>query len=247
MLDGGSITNSGGTVCLTLLGRFDASPYTIQRVSLVKRDGQTLDGLDATVAELTFGGSWNSGATVLGGTTLKSDPISFNLAAGEDVFLTFWAGPGQNNVLRKISFQTSTWIISGDDQSETIDWEGLTISDARNQIFAAIMLDVIPNPPLNPLLGGAADVASGPDPPRTTATTDGRLIINELDPSGLIMSWFAEEDRIYQLQRTYSLSLGIVSWQNEGNPIAGNGAMRVITNPAAGATRQFYRILSITP
>jgi len=81
------------------------------------------------------------------GGTLTSDPIAFNLAAGEDVFLTYWVTAGQGTVLRKIGSQTMAWTVNGNDQSETVDWEGLPISDTRNQVFSALRLDVLAGPP----------------------------------------------------------------------------------------------------
>jgi len=147
LLDGSSITNSGSSVSLTLRGRLDTSSYTIQRVSLVKRDAQTLDGVDATWEPVTFGGDWNSGATVPSGGTITSDPVAFDVAVGEDVFLTYWVADGQGTVLRKIASETSTWTINGSDQSSIIDWQALTISDSRRQVFSALRLDVLAGPP----------------------------------------------------------------------------------------------------
>ena len=144
LLEGNAITNGGNMVCLTLLGRFDSASYTIQRVSLVKRDGNTLDGVDSTWAKFTFGaGSWDDGATVPPGAKIKSHFVPFELVPGEDVFVTFWAGPDQKTILRKIGGQTMTWVVEGEDESETIDWEALTIDDMRKQTFAACLLDVL--------------------------------------------------------------------------------------------------------
>ena len=47
LLKGSVITASGSTVRLTLKGRSSGN-YTVQRVSLVRRDGSTLNGIDAT-------------------------------------------------------------------------------------------------------------------------------------------------------------------------------------------------------
>lgn len=140
-MDGNSITNSGDTVTLTLRGREDTDPYTVQRVSLVQRDAETLDGDDASWVHVTFGSDWNTGGTVPAGGTLTSDPVTFDLVAGEDVFLTYWVGTDQASVLRKIGSQTMAWVIRDDDESATVDWGALTISDTRNQIFAALRLE----------------------------------------------------------------------------------------------------------
>jgi len=120
-----------------------SASYTLERVSLVKRDAETLDGVEATWEPVTFGSSWNDGATVPAGSTLTSDPVSFNLVAGEDVFLTYWVTAEMGTVLRKIGSQTMAWTIVGSDESDTVDWQGLSITDTRSQIFAALRLDVL--------------------------------------------------------------------------------------------------------
>jgi len=134
-------------VCVTLRGRDDGGTYTIQRVSLVKRDGLTLNGVDEAQAKLTFGaGTWDDGAAVGSGTTVKSNFESFDLVTGEDLFLTFWVSPGNKTVLRKVGGQVLTWTTFGSDESTTVDWEGLSISETRRQVFAAFQLDVLTNP-----------------------------------------------------------------------------------------------------
>ena len=144
LLDGSSFTNSGGTVTLTLQGRAD-SAYTIQRVSLVKREGETLDGVDESWAPVTFGADWNSGVTVPVGGTAASDAVPFDLAMGQDVFLTYWVPSGEPTVFRSGGSDTTAWSIVGDDESTTVDWQGLTISDTRQYVYVARQLDVLPS------------------------------------------------------------------------------------------------------
>ena len=141
LLDGALISASGTTVQLTLRGRWSGS-YNVQRVSLVRRDGSTLNGVDSTFAKVTFGGSWDAGVTVLEGDTVTSDPIPFDLIAGQDVFLTFWVPSGQSTVYLNEGSDTSAWTIMGADQSATIDWSGLSIANTRTFIYLAERLEV---------------------------------------------------------------------------------------------------------
>ena len=73
LLEGAHITTSGRTVQLTLRGR-TSEAYRVQRVSLVRREGQTLNGVDGTRREVTFGGTWNAGVTVPAGGPLRVIP-----------------------------------------------------------------------------------------------------------------------------------------------------------------------------
>ena len=142
LLKGTAITASGSTVQLTLRGR-SAGNYTVQRVSLVRRDGATLNGDNGTNRQITFGSTWNTGVTVPAGGSVTSDPIAFDLQAGQDVFVTFWAPAGSPTLARTGGTSTATWIINGTDQSGTIDWEGLTIDITRSYIYVVERLEVI--------------------------------------------------------------------------------------------------------
>jgi hypothetical protein len=142
LLDGSAITTTGGTVQLTLRGRTSGN-YTVQRVSLVEREGNTLNGVDGTNRQVTFGGTWDAGVTVPAGGTVTSDPIPFDLIAGQDVFLTFWVPSGNPTIYRTGGASTSAWTITGTDQSATIDWESLAITDTRTYIYIAEQLEVL--------------------------------------------------------------------------------------------------------
>jgi hypothetical protein len=142
LIDGASITTGGSSVQITLRGRSSGS-YTVQRVSLVHRESATLDGLDSSNQLVTFGGSWDDGATVAANAAITSDPISFDLVPGQDVFLTFWAPSGNPTVYRTGGADTSAWSISGDDQSSAIDWENLSISDTLAYIYIVETLEVL--------------------------------------------------------------------------------------------------------
>jgi hypothetical protein len=142
LLQGTQITASGSTVRLTLKGRSSGN-YTVQRVSLVRREGGTLNGVDSTNRQVTFGSTWNTGVTVPAGGSVTSDPIPYDLLAGQDVFVTFWSPAGSPPVARTGGTTTSMWMIENVDQSATIDWAGLTITATRAYTYSAERLDVI--------------------------------------------------------------------------------------------------------
>ena len=152
LLKGEHITTSGSTVQLTLRARA-AEAYTVQRVSLVRRDKQTLNGVERTRQAVTFGGSGDAGVTVPAGQAVTSDPVSFDLEVGQDVFVTYWVSEGQPTVYRPGGAGTTAWTILGTDQSLTVDWEGLGITETRSHVYVIERLDVIPaghmveNPP----------------------------------------------------------------------------------------------------
>ncbi len=145
LLDGSAITSSGSTIQLTLRGRSSGN-YTIQRVSLVRRDGNSLDGIDSSFRQVTFGGTWDDGTMVPAGGTITSDPIPFDLIAGQDIFLSYWVPTGNPTLWYQggsINNSDSSWIITGTDTSATIDWEGLSISNIVNLIYSAEMIEVL--------------------------------------------------------------------------------------------------------
>lgn len=143
LLKGNAITTTGSTVQLTLRGRTSGS-YTVQRVSLVRRDGTTLNGVESTRQNVTFGGTWNDGVTVPAGGTITSDPIDFELAAGQDVFLTYWVPAGEPTVYRNGGSGTSAWTIRGNDLSNTMDWQGLSFSATRSHVYILERLLLVP-------------------------------------------------------------------------------------------------------
>ena len=166
LLPGSAITTNGTTVQLTLQGRTSGN-YTVQRVSLVRRDGTTLNGVDSTHRQLTFGGTWNAGGTVPAGGTLTSDPIPFDLLAGQDVFVTFWVPAGNPTVYRNGGNNTVGWTITGTDQSTAIDWSSLSTSNTSQNIYVVGKLDVLPasggdnTPPTVALTAPSAGTVSG--------------------------------------------------------------------------------------
>ena len=142
LLKGEHITTSGPTVQLTLRGRAGEG-YTVQRVSLVRRDKQTLNGVERTRQAVTFGRSWDAGVTVPAGQAVTSDPVPFDLVVGQDVFVTYWVSEGQPTVYRPGGSGTTAWTILGTDQSLTVDWEGLGITETRSHVYVVEKLEVI--------------------------------------------------------------------------------------------------------
>ena len=140
LLAGASISRSGNAVQLTLRGRSSGN-YIVQRVTLVRRDGSTVGGDDATFTHVTFGGDWETGVTVPANGTVSRDPVCFDPAAGEDVFITFFAPAGNATVYRNGGSSTSAWTITGSDQTATIDWQDLGISNTRTHIYVVERLE----------------------------------------------------------------------------------------------------------
>ncbi|MDT7041244.1 InlB B-repeat-containing protein [Candidatus Nitronereus thalassa] len=159
LLQGAQITESGATVQLTLRGRTSGS-YTLQRLSLLQRDGSTLNGVASTYQEVTFGSTWAAGVTVPAGATVTSDPIPFELVAGQDVFVTFWVPANNPTVYRNGGSGISFWSIANVDHTNTLDWTGLSTTSATSYLYALEQLEVI--------------TASGPDliPPVITPPAD---------------------------------------------------------------------------
>ena len=143
LLKGSAITTSGSTVQVTLRGRTSGS-YTVENLSLVER-GNGLNGVDATFTPVTFSGGASS-VTVPANQTVTSDAMAFNLAPGQDVFLTYWLPSGTGGVFRNGGTEDTTWFITGTDQSGVIDWGGLSISGTRSHIYNAELVAVVTTP-----------------------------------------------------------------------------------------------------
>ena len=83
------------------------------------------------------------GVRVPAGKSMTSDPVPFDLEAGQDVFVTYWVSEGQPTVYRPGGSGTTAWTIHGTDQSTTVDWEGLGITEIRTHVYVVERLDVI--------------------------------------------------------------------------------------------------------
>ena len=169
LLKGSAITASGAPVYVTLRGRTTGS-YTLENLSLVPRDGTTLNGV-GLLQPVTFSGA--SSVTVNANQTVTSDPVAFSLAPGQDVFLTFWVPDGSAGVYRDGGTETAAWYITGTDQSGVVDWTPLVISGTRAHVYDAELVEVVPT----------VDLTA---PVLNTATVDGTsLVLNYTEANGL--------------------------------------------------------------
>ncbi len=149
LLEGTSVISSGSSVQITLRGRTSGS-YTVQRVSLAKRDGVSTNIVTGTNQQVTFGGLWDDGVLVPAGGTVTSNPIPFDLLTGEDLFLTYWVPAGNPTVYKTGGSSTSAWSIAGADESTTLDWGSLTISNTLDYVYIIEQLDVLDAAPAAP-------------------------------------------------------------------------------------------------
>ncbi len=142
VLKGTAITASGTPVQVTFRGRSSGS-YTLENLSLVQRDGVTLNGV-GPLTPVTFGGA--TSVTVPAGGTVTSDPIAFTLTPGQDVFLTFWVPLGSSGVYRDGGTETAAWYVNGTDVSAEVDWTPLTLSGTKTHVYNAELVEVLPAP-----------------------------------------------------------------------------------------------------
>ncbi len=139
LLKGSAITAGGSPVQVTFRGRTSGS-YTLENLSLVPREGTTLNGA-GPLQPVTFNGGATS-VTVPAGGTVTSDPIAFTLAPGQDVFLTFWVPPGSSGVYRDGGTETAAWYVNGTNVSGVLDWTPLTISGTKAHVYDAVLVVV---------------------------------------------------------------------------------------------------------
>ena len=189
LLDGGNITTSGSTVQLTLRGR-SSGTYTVQGLSIVQREGATVNGVDSTWRAVTFGGQ--SSVTVPANGSVTSDSIPFDLVSGQDVFVTFWVPADQDPVYRPGGSQPMVWVLSGTDESGTVDWENLSPRSAswfnRNlyvveqlAVFpggggSTANLLILPTSPLKPMVTQGNRLGTDPD---SQNVTEGVAMVQE--------------------------------------------------------------------
>lgn len=130
-------TSTVGGSRLIFIGRTDA-PYTIEKVSVVERDGATLNGVDVTNQQVTFGGTWAAGGTVPPNSELASDVISA-LDQTKDYFVTFY-GSGTVGAWFNAGTTDSAWFIAGDDATD-IDWGAKTPAFTRSHIYSVTRIE----------------------------------------------------------------------------------------------------------
>ncbi len=91
LVEGTSVTESASEIVLGFQGR-TSGDYTIRKVSIAERDTDAAEGdvVDSTWKEVVFDSdSWTSNITVPVNTEKFSDPLTFNLQAGKDYYVTF--------------------------------------------------------------------------------------------------------------------------------------------------------------
>ena len=175
LLEGAVISASGSTVQLTLRGRTSGS-YTMENISLVKRVGSTLNGM-GPLTPVTFNGGATS-VTVPQTERVTSDPIPFDLVAGQDVFLTFWVPSGA----------PGAYLSGGDtnhglDNSGTrikagrINWEGLTIYKAWANVYDIELLEVLGE-------SGVPSITSQPGNVAVAATATATFTVRATEATG---------------------------------------------------------------
>ena len=223
LLDGSVITNEGSQVRLFLRGRTSGS-YTIQGLSLMHRDGNTLNGIPGTRKLVTFG-QGNTEITVQAGELVGSDPINFDVVPGQDLFLTYWAPTGAPGIYRNGGSGDSAWVIVGSNESETENWEALTISDVRSYIYVAERLEVVP--------------ANGGNPP-TIITPPANVTVLKPDPATFNVEAEGDPPLTYQWYRGSSEISGATgpSYTLAQTDLSDDGATFsvVVTNVAGSAS-----------
>lgn len=155
LIRGSDIGDTVTAIKMFLRGRSSGS-YTVTGVSIAERDGATLNVVDATNEQVTFGGTWAAGATVPANTEVESDAISIDFNPTNDYFVTFHVATGQAAVYSSADEgATTAWFVIGSDETGTLDWGGLTIDDTRNFPYIAVRLEETiadPIPPSAPSL-----------------------------------------------------------------------------------------------
>lgn len=148
LLDGNSITTNGSTVQLTLQGR-SSGIYTVQRVSLVWWDRNTLNGIDNTHRQITSG------------ETVTSVPILFDLLAAQNEFGKYRVPSGNPTVYRTGGTKTMAWTIWGKGHASAIDWGSLSPTKTLTYISIAESLEMLAQ-------SGGGPPTAPPPPPSLT-------------------------------------------------------------------------------
>jgi len=141
ILEGAYIT-AATTVRMVLHGALTGS-YTMEHVTIGNRD-TGWDIVDGSVVNVTFGGTWAAGVTVNVGETVYSDNITFTTAPGQDLLVTYY-GPNSIGVYFNGGLNDSSRVVAGD-ESQTLDWAGLTPLWTGQDIYNLIRLEEVVDP-----------------------------------------------------------------------------------------------------
>lgn len=139
LIDGAGFSEAATQIKLTLKGRTSGS-YTISGMRLCPRSGVTLDCASASIP-VQFNGS--NSVTVAANTLETSDPMTFSVSVGQDVFFKFFVSTGNPVVYRTGGDETQTWWIATTDHTSNDNWSGLTITDTRQFIYAVAFIQEI--------------------------------------------------------------------------------------------------------
>ena len=151
LIDGANIKSSASTIRLVLKGN-PHDTYRIKGMSLVTRDGSTLDGVDGTWTQVTFGGTaWNSEVTVPA-SGIESNDISFSVAPGTDVWLTYYMvdeGYGVESIADGYAQSDYLWCDgwTGSDFTSDIDWSDNGLDGSKKFLGPVARIISVPNPP----------------------------------------------------------------------------------------------------
>ncbi len=151
LVQGNSVTQSGGSVKVGFQGRADGSSYSVSGVSVAQRDTTAPVGnvVASTWTPVTFGGAGT--ATIPPGVETLSDPIPFNLAAGQDYYVTFMINT-PSVYLSPLPTNFTELYFSGVDHTGDVQWSGIGYS-TTNDYHALSTIHALPAPPSGLRLG----------------------------------------------------------------------------------------------
>lgn len=163
----GSIISANATAIRVILqGRTDAA-YTITKMAIVERDGATLDGVDGTHTEITFGDTYAAGVTVPQGGQAISDDIAVTIDETKDYFIT-WYASASVGVYFTGGSTSSAWLVNSD-IAATIDWGAQSPSPIRTHVYDILRIEetVAPAPAASaPTVGSPGVVIVEPGTPK---------------------------------------------------------------------------------
>ena len=79
------------------------------------------------------------------------------------MFATFWVPTGQPTVYLDTGGQTYSWIVKDNDLSQTVDWEGIVLTDTRTHVYmmAEVAVTEAPAPSKDMVLCEVKESESG--------------------------------------------------------------------------------------
>ena len=127
LVESGSVIASGDTVMIGFQGR-TSSNYTLRKVSIAAKDPSGYDGdvIDSTWTRVTFDGNaeatWSDDSILVqAGSEKLSDPIPFQMQAGNDYYVTFILEAPASYLVAP-AYYTQLYFNGGADHTDDIDW-----------------------------------------------------------------------------------------------------------------------------